>query len=516
MKRDFSNSTRQALIDFLSNRENLYNDDVSEENLMDCQDADNMDYDMFAEEIEAYIKSANDGLIFADLQLLGLIGKINYVFYTAQQLDIEYAQKVELDATTTLEVFLTGLQSMVDAISLEKLGNTEAEILCSIGKHPTSGIFGDSDYCSSTLKDVNKPYPMYGCYITSGLPDIKDTEKRIEELANSKENILDLSDTEKQELIMLYESLHEEYGHNLNKCLSLMYYGYGDYEKDADNIKVISYTAPEPYRTIFLENIGEIRVLDTEFAGIDNYSSKEAGLYLNVNSWNGNYNTFFHECGHAIDDLLVEDGELSTTYSKNGVYLTDVLESDVRNVVTASVDEKMEEQEIPEADRPKMREEIVEGIMNCCDKNYDKPIFYDNTAKVYDLVIDDVKSGNAKASSDIYGAYTGNLLQGTTGHSALRKNKDDYYYYSYWTEGEYNEKTHEYTIKYSEDGTIKYSKMIPVEFFAHNFAAQMTRDPGELDGIYGLAKEDGNRNERFRESIPFMDKMIQDAYENMN
>ncbi len=80
MERDFSDSTKQALIAFFSNKENLYNDDITEDNLLDCQVASNVDFDIFADEIETYTNAANNGMVSADIQLLALISKINFVF----------------------------------------------------------------------------------------------------------------------------------------------------------------------------------------------------------------------------------------------------------------------------------------------------------------------------------------------------------------------------------------------------------------------------------------------------
>ncbi len=509
MERDFSDSTKQGLISFFSNKNNLYNDDITEDNLLNCQVASNVDFDIFADEIETYISAANNGMAFADIQLLALISKINFVFEGAQQLDANYAGLVNIHAAAATGNYITGLQTMADAISLDKLGNTDEEILCSIGQNPNGGIFGNSEYCKDILKDVNIPNKEYAYML--GLFSEEAANKYINELVSSKDNVCDLSDEEKQQIITLYELYHKEYQENIEDFLAPIQWK--GYTQEAIDIKVISYTAPEPYRTLFLDKVKYIEIIETEHRATEYYKSDGHCLYLNVSSWEGDYTTLFHECGHAFDDLMVEgEGRLSTTYSKDDTYLINVLEADVRSVVTASVDEKMEEQGIPEADRGKMRTEIVEGIINCCDRDYDKPVFDKRTSEVYEAVTEDVKSGNTGTSSDIYSAFTGKLLETDAGHRALSKNKDD----SYWTEGEYNKKTKEYIPKYSEDGTIVYKDSVPKEFFAEHFAAQMTRDPGELDGIYGIADASGNREERFHETIPYMEEMMEYALEISN
>lgn len=508
MDRDFSESTKQGLISFFCNKENLYNDDITEDNLLDCQEASNVDFDIFADEIETYTTAANNGVAFADIQLLGLISKINFVFEGAQQLDTNYAGLVNIHAVAASENYISGLQAMAEAISISGLGDTKAEVLYNLGKKGSSGIFGDAYYCKNALSGVNIPNKEYAYML--GLLSEEAANKYINALVSSKDNVCDLSYEEKQQIITLYELYHKEHQEDMDDFLAPIQWK--DYTQEAIDIKVISYTAPEPYRTLFLDKVKYIEIIETEYRGTEYYKSDGHCLYLNVSSWEGDYTTLFHECGHAVDDLLIDNGELSTTYSKDGVHLTNVLEADVRSVVTASVDEKMAEQGIPEVDRAKMRTDIVEGIMNCCDRDYDKPVFTGDTEIVFNLVIDDIRNGNTATSSDIYSGFSGKLLETDAGHPALSKNKDN----SYWTEGEYNEKTKKYTPKYSEDGTIVYSKMIPVEFFAEHFAAQMTRDPGELDGIYGISDASGNREERFHETIPYVEEMIEYATEISN
>lgn len=486
MERDFSDSTKQALISFFSNKDNLYNDDISENNLLNCQATSNVDFDIFADEIEAYTNAANNGIVFADIQLLGLISKINFVFEGAQQLDANYAGLVNKHAASIMDYYLPSLQAMVDVISVGGLGDTEAEILCNLGKKGSRGIFGGSDYCENVLSGVYSPDRLHE-YV-EGLQNEEAANKYINALVSSKDNVCDLSNEEKRQIIILYELYHKEYGEDLTNFIAPILEN--GYEKETIDIKVISYTAPEPYRTLFLENVGDMEIIDVDID--DSVPQSYVGdnkIKFDVEKWNGKYTTFFHECGHALDDMLVENGKLSLTYTKNGLHLADLLEMDVRSSISKKVTEIMNREDVPAEDRSRMRRKIVEGIMNCYDKDYVEPVFSDEkTQDIYKLVVDEVKNDNSACSSDIYGGFTGNLLQNGAWHDAIQLDKNGQIDDHYWVKGEVvcgTDGNRQFVPMKSDDGTLAYKDSLPSEYFAEHFAAKITNDPKELEGIYG-------------------------------
>lgn len=85
-------------------------------------------------------------------------------------------------------------------------------------------------------------------------------------------------------------------------------------DDDKRNIKYLTYTAPEPYRSIFLTNlnsfmIGDGDLYDKDKKGIAQYKHRTGQDYIDYNypscfgsDPRGPYTTFFHECGHCIDD----------------------------------------------------------------------------------------------------------------------------------------------------------------------------------------------------------------------
>ena len=143
-------------------------------------------------------------------------------------------------------------------------------------------------------------------------------------------DIYSMTDDERKQLIELYEKLNKNYARNMDECLEpLRAEGYDD---DITYIKAIAYTAPEPYRTLYLENVGDIEILDLHHdknksqcyaaTDVDGDGENETGIFLNIDErWNSDikkrYLTFFHESAHAIDDILdgdVGDGN-NYTYS---------------------------------------------------------------------------------------------------------------------------------------------------------------------------------------------------------
>lgn len=92
-------------------------------------------------------------------------------------------------------------------------------------------------------------------------------------------------------------------------------------EEDIKNIKFLIYSAPEPYKTAYLQNIWKFKIANGDNDINAFYSSSLLfGLYGRSVEYDypdsfaddprGPYTTFFHECGHGIDDL----GDQSTPW----------------------------------------------------------------------------------------------------------------------------------------------------------------------------------------------------------
>ena len=120
--------------------------------------------------------------------------------------------------------------------------------------------------------------------------------------------LLETSDEDKESVINDFEKDHIFIKEEFDRFLAS-----GDNnkltEEDKSNIKYLVYTADEPYRSVFLSCIKKYKISDGDlndtayywsflFKGLnfdypENFGSDRKGPYI----------TFFHECGHCIDDL---------------------------------------------------------------------------------------------------------------------------------------------------------------------------------------------------------------------
>ena len=117
----------------------------------------------------------------------------------------------------------------------------------------------------------------------------------------------DASNSEMDELISKFEKEHPEYAKKLNDLLAS-----GKHNKltedDIRKIKYLAYTAEEPYRSIYLRLLGKYRIGEGNLKKGAYYQPGEHTInftYRNCfeNDPRGEYTTFFHESGHAVDDL---------------------------------------------------------------------------------------------------------------------------------------------------------------------------------------------------------------------
>lgn len=156
MKRDFSNSTRQILMNLLDSGD-LFTGDIDYNSMFGCSEEASSALESYITELDSCIDSANGDLLVAANKSESLKAIINAVFDSAQQLDAESATKVETDATVAMENYLSDLQTLVNAISVGGLGDSREEILCNLGKYDSDGVFGDPSEFSASLSEVNDP-----------------------------------------------------------------------------------------------------------------------------------------------------------------------------------------------------------------------------------------------------------------------------------------------------------------------------------------------------------------------
>ncbi len=250
-------------------------------------------------------------------------GELNNIFYKAREADDSYANilKAITELAESYKMYLEKLQSSIsEGPYLFKSNRIDKKFILAIKDKYESKYL----YMRSIVEDAKWNWNNIS------EEDKKKLDEYYEELAvHYRENnkIESLDEEEKAFLIWYFEAKHPEYAQNMNTCLTPI----SDAKRDdiVTNIKLYAYMAPEPFRTVYLEMAGDIKIVDINYEKTENYSSSKGGISINVEDFN--YTTFFHECGHMIDDLLADEGWLTGSYKNQaGMTLSETLESEVR------------------------------------------------------------------------------------------------------------------------------------------------------------------------------------------
>lgn len=124
-----------------------------------------------------------------------------------------------------------------------------------------------------------------------------------------RQDLLNTSDSDKDSVISEFEKKHPTVRDEFDRFLLS-----GDNnlltDDDKRNIKYLVYTADEPYRSVFLSCIKEYEIDD---GNLDKSAFYSSGIFSKDLTYDypdsfgsdprGPFTTFFHECGHCIDDL---------------------------------------------------------------------------------------------------------------------------------------------------------------------------------------------------------------------
>lgn len=300
---------------------------------------------------------------------------------------------------------------------------------------------------------------------------LMDASVAIEQEHDEKAKDIEDAKQSKDEVIRQYELEHSETAEKIDKLLEHLD------ETDIREIKYLAYTAPEPFRTIYLNTLDRYSTGDL--------SGHIDGMYLldhiNVNmaeeagNPRGPYTTFFHESGHAIDNKFrfFRINESWSHRNEAGQSLMDVIREDVRADVTATV-------EMYTTD-PDMQKHLVEYIMG-----HDKGAFSSLTPDEQDLMTNSIRPYYSRilagevneAASDVYGGITNNIIIGSYGHTQG----------PYW-----------YIL-----GQPTYFQ--PMELWAEYFSYGMTNNQAAMQSL----------RERFPEAIQFLDEIAASMAEELS
>lgn len=413
-------------------------------------------------------------------ELDGVISKMNSHYVTMQ------------DIKSSLSPALPQMKKSLDTVMEQFQGISQAtRKLKTVGQQIAEEIMTtEGRICANqiTLKEILEA--INDSLLTS--EEQKEIEDEINALLSSNSDVMKMSDADKQRLIELYEKLYPSQGRNMESVLEPLVNA-GD-DDHAQNIKVLAYTAEEPYRSFFLNNVGDVNILDLDCNETQHYNSGTDGVYLDIDEWKDETNptsktylTFFHECSHAIDYHSGVDGDPYTVIymDASGNTLNDAIESNVRQDINSSATDYLNGLGYSNEEKANITSEVEKAIMNCADINEPggSPTFCSVDAKdCYDAVVKDISSTTFKSSSDVYGGMTGNTLRNSSGHVAVRTNSEGIKW-SYWTNGSYDSVKQVFVPDTESDGSLSYKPSIGKEFFAENMATHMTRDADEIKGV---------------------------------
>lgn len=429
------------------------------------------------------------------------------------------------------EEYAAKLEELVDDIS-----NYTKDLLYSFGDLGDAQTDVNADYMKKialTMVKQKLSREEYERYI-----EIKDNMK-------IGDPVVRLKPEEKQEFVELYERMFPHDAINMSSiCGILLNDGYPRCEEDALNIKLLAYTANEPYKSIYIDNIHLVKGGNLHHNG---WPSSDEGIFsISVDKWeevwgqyrtSGTYSIFFHETSHCIDEGLGDDSGSFTTNYKNieEVTLNDVLEADVRKRINEKADEYLAERmDLTQEEKNIIKEYVEDSIMNQVDyKKYGEPdfsmIMYKekkvDVASVnacYDEVLFNINREVMGFSEDTYGSLTGNTLTDSKDvHEAIiREGEDGIKYRVYWVEGDINsdgtglyikldnderiDETVDFTSEEGRknstldervimsDGQVEYTHLVGNEFFAGVMAANLCQRDVDLkayDRYYDETKE---------------------------
>lgn len=261
---------------------------------------------------------------------------------------------------------------------------------------------------------------------------------------------------------------------------------------DRNNIMYIAYTAEEPFRSLFLNSLGSYTIGRTDVSGsyFTPSGDKEDGTPANSINFDtlsafyhcpkGAYNTFFHECGHAIDYNIDGETYFSNIYRDGSNY--DMIAEDVYSHIETQINDYINQKITSGISNAASYQACsAENIINCIKNGGDTSILSAYEIKVYKDVKNNIETGLNTTSlihqyidndetlqgtlyragiSDVYSGLTNNVIAGNRGHWNTATSGPYKGEYTYW----YNPETGERTGQHEK------------ELWAHYFSFGMTGD----------------------------------------
>lgn len=329
----------------------------------------------------------------------------------------EYHKKV-IDKNNTTLAQLEGIFNKVYSVESEyhkELTNIIAScrgfnrLLNALNDVMAKGALVQERYVSLIPRYITEYFSLYHIYI--------DWEERLENLLEKYRSQGTITDQDKDEFIRIYEIYNVETKKKLDNLLSKLT------EEQIREVKYILYTADEPYRSIYLNElesytIGNVSGSDTGFfRPFDNTINVD--MIAEPTNPRGPYTTFFHESGHALDYNFYNDGNFySLTYrNSEGKSLMDVIYEDVRNDIRKTIARYTKDNNT--------QENLLNYIMGA--GSIDVNTLSEKEKQLLQYIQayykKDMHGAQNESCSDVYGGVTNNIISGEYGHWS-----DSYWY----------------------------------------------------------------------------------------
>ena len=262
-------------------------------------------------------------------------------------------------------------------------------------------------------------------------------------------------------------------------------------DQQKTDIKFLIYSAPEPYRSLYLQHVDRHKAVvfqDVDYQTnisssryIDVYETiyLEDGMDVSRDNDRGPYNVFFHESGHAIDDYAPTYGWHSGVYELYGQKLHDSMVHDARTYVSNLINNSKKYKDLDDwqkgllltslnlSDNAYFQYEGHVGELTEELKDYRRQIQIDMRS--------DMCTDADIAASDVYGGITNNAIVGLSAHY------DEWYWYI--------------------EGNTPTNNQAS-ELWAEFFASQMTHDVEALASI----------EKHFPTAYPLLEELARDLF----
>jgi hypothetical protein len=271
---------------------------------------------------------------------------------------------------------------------------------------------------------------------------------------------------------MCYEYLHPKNTKKMNDFLDPVIKD-GNYTKDVQNIKYLSYASPEPYKKILFQYLSQITIADYAWTSTQHYhpwdssvldssdghSGQSIAVNLNVSKAledpTGPYFTFFHEIGHAMDHMMKEDG----VFIRADSGLQDILKNDLHDNIRNEINS------IPNTLTQERIDDIINSFAVGGTTLAPGSIEEQIRGQIIITLSNNLRGNERCTVSDVVGGFTNNTIVGGWSHGLLKADGVTPTYY--WT-----------------DASGKETGAQSSEWFAGFFSANITGYIDQKNAIY--------------------------------